>query len=221
MFQQGFEGRALKQGLRHQTTLFDEPDKNQPRQQANHADGVALLGLFATALRKVHLLDGPHIPPGQLFVEGFVKLLRGQHANPGIVKLAEVAGAALVAQVLQRQLRQDVDVGGVRVRQPHVLDDGNARVKHLAAGIAQVLAAVNHGQRQAVAIAKQHDGRHGETLVQPACDGGQLCARPCCALQFNGQKHKRFNLTGCHIAVCTQRGLPQSQRRNFVIRQLE
>ncbi|WP_211236082.1 hypothetical protein [Comamonas badia] len=202
----------------HQAALFDEPDEDQAREQANHAN---LIALGAAALGKVHLLAGPQVPPGELLVEALVELFGGQRGDPGVVQLTEVAGSALVAKVSQRKAGQDVDVRAVRAAQAHVLDDGDAAVNDVAAGVAQVCTPIDHGQRKQGTVPEQEDGRHGKALVQLAGDGGELGARPWLALQLNGKKDEGLHLALLQRAVCAQGRLVHGQRGDFVVAELE
>ena len=108
-------------------------------------------------------------------------------------------------------VKYGVDLRAMRAGEAHVLDDGDAAVDDVAAGIAHVLPPVDHRERKQLFLAEQEDGRHGESLVQLTCDGCQLAARPTLALQIDGKKDEGLNLALCQLAIRAYRCLPQSQ----------
>ena len=63
----------VKERVRHQSFFPDEPDKNEPREQADHAGGVADFDIFPRVVWERDLIDRPEIPVGEFVEEAFVE----------------------------------------------------------------------------------------------------------------------------------------------------
>ena len=106
-------GCLHKEFIRHQSFLFEEPDKEQARDEANNLHRVCLIGKTAFG-------NGPLIPCIQLAVELAVEGLGIQNAFPRLVeRLKRVNGVGL-DEAVQRELGEDVQMRAVRCGQVDV-----------------------------------------------------------------------------------------------------
>ena len=176
----------------HEALFLQEPDKDQPGQQANQRHGGAAGGgrvagvVERLAFGKRHagaFANRPVIPFGQLFVEAVIERLDIEHLEPGGVELFKAGGHELGVHFAQRHAFQNAQVGGVGLLEVNVLDERDLAFDHVQRAVALVGAAVNHGNRQQrravfARMAKQQDCRHGEQAVDFARQRGQPGAAP-------------------------------------------
>ncbi|OPY71913.1 MAG: hypothetical protein A4E63_01400 [Syntrophorhabdus sp. PtaU1.Bin050] len=99
--QQALHDPFVKDRIGNQALLLDKPDKDEARDQADHACGVADISVFFRVLGKFHLLDSPKVPIGKLAVETFVQLGDVECLLPCPAELDEIR--AMVRIVENRQ----------------------------------------------------------------------------------------------------------------------
>ncbi|MBT9161352.1 MAG: hypothetical protein DDT26_02657 [Dehalococcoidia bacterium] len=109
----------------HKPFFSNEPDKNQPGDEPNHAGCIADLGIFAAIFGENDMLSRPEIPVGNLAEEALVQLGTVEGFLPGLVQLHEVGEAVPAVCLIQREVKQDFDVGSVRVDEIDVFDQGD------------------------------------------------------------------------------------------------
>lgn len=189
--QQLLQRGAVEERGRHQPLLLDEPDKDQPRDQADDGDGVARLGVLrAVAGREVDRRHRPVIPVRQFLVEALVEFADVEGLGPGALQFVEAPDVLPLAQIRQRQFFQDADVGGVGVVQVDVLDQRHL-LQHILAGVAFAGPPQDDRQRQLAAVAEEDRRGHHEEAVDGARDRRQRGARIGFSRQPNRQKKER------------------------------
>ena len=194
----------VEQLLRNQPLLFQEPDEQQPCDEADDVPfGRTLSG---AVVRKATGGDGALEPAEELPVEALVERLDVEDLLPFRVQVVEAADAG-VDHARQREVTKDVDVRPVRVGGADVLDQRHL-LQHVACRVSLVGAAVHGGQRHGRTVAEQDDDRHREAAIDRSGGVGQMRAGVGAVLQVGG--HEQEGLRAARVeprAVIEQVGL--------------
>ena len=164
--------------------------------------------------------EGPEIPVGEFLVEALVERGGVEGLLPGGLQLDEVGEAVLVVQRAEGKVVENLDMGAMGVAALDVLDEGDL-FEDVLAFIAFVQAAVDDGQRQRLSVAEQHEGRHGEELVEFAGDAGEGGARVVVPLQFESEEEVGIDDGTVVGAFALEEELLVAGGADFVVGQLE
>ena len=185
--EQAGEGLFVEQTFRDQLLLLEEPDKDQPGEQADERHRwAALRGRVIGVVQRLARGEGdiripmkcPVVPVSQFLVELLVEDLDVQRCHPGFVEIVEAGRGEFLADLMQCHAFQNADMGCVGCAWIDVLDDGNLAVDHVARGIALVATTVDHSQRQQVfqvmpRMPEEQDDRHWKQPVHFSGDARQ------------------------------------------------
>ena len=188
---------VVEQPAGNQSFLLQEPDEQQPRDQADH---VAFGGAAAGAVVREHAFAGGAFEPlEQVAVEAAVQRFDVEHALPRGVQVVESADT-VADEARQRQFAQDVEVRPVGARGPDVLDQRDA-LQHVVRVVPLVCAAVRGGDRQGFAVPEQQYDRHGQAAVDGARHRRQRGAGVRAIFQIRRHEQERLHAAAVECAI--------------------
>ena len=175
-----------------QALLLDEPDEEEARDEAD--DVLLRTEGFRAGGWELGLVAGALEPSEEFPVEALVEFLGVEGGEPCVKESVEVGEFAVVAHPsragVERQVREDVEVGAVRVPGVDLADEGDG-ADDVVLGAPPVGAAVDEGEREEpVGVAEEDDGGNVEPLVDLAGEVGVLAALVGAAVEFDGQEEE-------------------------------
>ena len=192
---EAFEGLSedalVEQCIGDESLLLHKPAEHQARDETDDAD-VILAILLGGVLWKFRIFECPEIPVGNFQKEPLVEFRTVERLLPSGMEGNKVGEVVPFAKRIKRQVKQNFDVGAMRIGDADVFNQRDF-FQHVLGFIAFMQTAIDNGERKRIAMPEQKHDRHREQPVYCAGNAGKLGAGILGLLERNGEEQIRLH----------------------------
>ncbi len=183
---------------------------------------MILAVLLRGVLGKFRVVERPEIPVGDFQEEPLVEFGTVERLLPRRIELNEIGEVVLLVERVEGEVSKDFDMSAVRVGEADVFDERDL-FQHVLRLIALMQAAIDHCEREGVAMPEQEHRGHGEQAIHGAGDAGKLGAGVVRLRQRDGKEQIRLNRRAIPFAFALEKKLLIALRggTDFVVGELE
>lgn len=190
ILEQGLQAVFAEQIAGQQAFLLEEPAEDQARKHPNEEERAFGIGVHLGRRDDLPFGDevfGPEVPVRNLPVETLVEGEGVEALLPCLMQRDEVVDGREFIEVREGKIIEDLQVGADRVGEANILDK-RGLLQDVPVGLPFVQAAVDDGEGDAIVMADEDQGRHGERFVDRAGDGRQEGAGIEAGRQFGSEE---------------------------------